>query len=442
MPIRLHVLKGKDVGSVLVIPDDSGKTLGRSKTADIPLDDPLLSRQHIKVSIQDGVARISDLKSSNGTFLNGEKIAEARIVDGDRIKIGGHVFHIEVLPPGAAVSGGAGSLAAAVAGTASVSEGPPLILRGELRFCSTCGRALAHEAVVERVPGEVLCPDCAEGGTAPGHLIEGFELLEKIGEGKLGPVYKARHLTLMKQVAIKVIRSERAVDEQCLRRFMREAKIGGRLFHPHIVEMYDAAVSDGHYYISLELIDGETLDQRIRREGPLPPADVVHVGTRVADALRYAFEHGVVHRNVRPSNIFIGRRGEVKLGDFGLAKSLDETDARIVTPPGVGKGTLFYSPPEQLIDARKADQRADVYGLAATLYHALAGRPPFDAPQVGEAIQNVLEGRLVPLEQARPDCPRDLAAVIGYALAREPERRYPSPGDFLAALRAIPQPAA
>jgi tRNA A-37 threonylcarbamoyl transferase component Bud32 len=438
MPVRIHILKGNDVGNVILIPDGENRTLGRSKTADVRIDDPLLSRQHVRIAIQDGVARLTDLNSSNGTYLNGEKVAEARVVDGDRFKIGSHVFHIEVLPPGAALTGAAGSRAAAAAAVAAIASGPPLVTRGELKFCRHCHKALAFEGIVEPTPGDVLCVDCADGKTVESELIEGFQLIEKIGEGKLGPVFKARHLTLMKNVAIKVVRSDRAVDEQCLRRFMREAKIGGRLFHPHIVEMYDAAVSDGHYYISMEYVEGETLDERIHRTGPVAWQEATSIGLKVADALRYAFEHRIIHRNVRPANVFLGRKGEVKLADFGLAKAVDETDPRLVTPPGVGKGTLFYTSPEQLTDARQADQRSDVYALGATLYFAVVGVPPFDAPSVPEVVQNILEGHLVPVEMLRPDCPRELTVAIGTCLAREKERRFPTPGDLLAALRTVP----
>jgi tRNA A-37 threonylcarbamoyl transferase component Bud32 len=434
MPIKLHVVKGKEPGQVLVVPDEGAVIIGRSRNADICLDDQMLSRQHIRVESRQGAAIVTDLASSNGTFVNGEKIKETRLSTGDKIKIGNHIFHVEVA---CGATGAEGSAQAARGGLAALGGGPAQ--PREVVFCALCYRATTTAEAVEKLGGSWLCPDCADGRPFPENMIDGFRIVEKLGEGKLGPTFKAKHLALNKYVAIKIIRAERASDENVLKRFVREAKIGGRLFHPNIVEMYDAAVSNGHYYITSEWIEGDSLAGRIEREGRVSPPEVLSIAAKIAEALAYAHAQRILHRDVRPANVFLGKKGEVKLGGFGLARPLGAPgEYGEITPPREGKGTLHYIPPEQIEDAREVDHRADLYSLGATMYHALAGAPPFDAPSIGETIENVKAGRFVTLDKFQPPVPAEVAAVVHYAMNRDRAHRYASAQDFLNAIRAVP----
>ena len=432
MSLKLHVVKGREPGQVIVVPDDSKVVIGR-KNADVCLDDQMLSRQHMMIELRGGQATIADLGSSNGTFLNGDKIAESRLSHGDKIKIGGHILHVEL------ASGAAGAVGAAEAAQGGVQAimGAALARR-EVVFCMTCCRTIPVEQTTQ-IQGAPYCIDCAEGTTVPESLIEGFKIVQRLGDGRLGPVFKARHLALMKYVALRVVRSEQAVDERSLRRFAREAKIGGRLHHPNIVELYDAAQSHGHYYITLEFVDGETLEERIRTARP-DSRETLRIGARVADALRHAFEsHKVVHRNVKPACIFLGKKGEVKLGDFGLCRSLDPQE-NIGDATAVGEmwGTLHYMAPEQLEDARGVDQRADVYGLGATLYHAITGVRPFESPSIGESLERIRAGAVEPADKiAGKACPRGLAALIARCMDRERSRRFQSAAEVLTGLTAL-----
>lgn len=434
MPIKLHIVKGKEPGQVLTVPDGGSLIIGRSKNADVCLDDQMLSRQHMKVEARLGVAIVSDLASSNGTYLNGERVKESRLATGDKIKIGSHIFHVEL---GDGMTGADGSRAAAAGGLGALAGAQ----KREVVFCSQCYRATTTAEAKETIGGTYLCPDCADGQPFPEGMIEGFKIAQKIGQGKLGPVFKARHLALMKYVAIKIIRHERAVDENVVRRFVREAKIGGRLFHPNILEMYDAAVSQGqHYYVTMEWIDGDTLGERITAAGAQAPLEVLKIGAKIAEALAYAHSQKVVHRDVRPAHIFLGKKGDVKLGGFGLARPLEGATEEFgeITPVGEGKGTLYYIPPEQLADAHAADHRADIYALGAAMYHAIAGTPPFDAPSVGETIENVKAGRFLTLDKARADCPPEVAAVVHYAMNHDRAHRFQSAAELLNSIRAVP----
>jgi len=432
MSLKLHVVKGKEPGQVIVVPDDAKVVIGR-KNADVCLDDQLLSRQHMKVELRAGQALIADMGSSNGTFLNGDKISESRLAHGDKIKIGGHILHVEIA---SGAAGAAGAQAAAQAGVQAILDAP--LARRETVFCARSGRAIPIDEA-RNVGGLPVSEDCVEGAPLPEGIIEGFKIVARIADGRLGPIYKARHLALMKYVTLRVLRSDFATDERRLKRFAREAKIGGRLHHPSIVELYDAAQSHGHYYMTLELVDGETLEERMLTARP-DSKETLRIGARIADALRYAFDSfKVVHRNVKPSNIFLSKKGEVKLGDFGLCRSLDPAE-NVGEATGTGEvwGTLPYLAPEQLEDARSADQRADIYGLGATLYHAITGARPFEAASLPEMFERIRTGTLDPAEKvAGKACPRALSQVIARCMERDKARRFQSAGELLQALTAL-----
>jgi tRNA A-37 threonylcarbamoyl transferase component Bud32 len=429
MPVKLHCIKGVEAGQVLVIPDGGELVIGRSQGADISLDDKLLSRKHVKLSVRDRAALVEDLQSSNGTYLNGERVTrETRVVHSDRIKIGSHIFQVELSEDMV----GAPTASGGTAGS-SAQPGQPR----QIVFCCVCLRAVPSDQAVRNPGYGDACPDCADTSQWPQDMLEGFQLVERIGEGRLGVVFKARHLALQKYVAIKVVRSERIRDETALRRYMREAKIGGRLFHANIVEMYDAAVSRGHYYISMEYIEGETLRQRIGLYGALPVAEIVNYGGRIAEALAYAHDQGVVHRDVTPACIFLGKLGQVKLGDFGLGR-LNLPDEPRLTPRGEPLGSLCFMAPEQLEDAGEADARVDIYGLGAALYQGLTGRLPFYAETLPGILDNRRRGALTPLIQARPDCPEALAAIVAHCLAQDRAQRYQTAAELAAALKALP----
>ncbi|MGE0144030.1 MAG: bifunctional serine/threonine-protein kinase/formylglycine-generating enzyme family protein [Planctomycetota bacterium] len=298
---------------------------------------------------------------------------------------------------------------------------------------------LARSVLFKRaMPGRVLLD--AEPGL-PWATLGGYRLVRKLGEGGMGVVFLAEQADLGRLVALKVLRAELALSPVAIERFAREARALARLQHPGIVNVHVFGEDQGVRYFTMELLPGENLDERIERSereagANLPTALVLNFGAQIADALDAAHRAGIVHRDVKPQNIRVLPDGRAVLLDFGLARDVNSADATITREFA---GSPAYAAPEQIaLRAGTAiDARADIYGLGATLYHALSGRPCFRGDTVEAVLHQVLTTDPVPLRRLRADCPRDLQVVIARALEKEPARRYPTAAEFAADLRAV-----
>jgi eukaryotic-like serine/threonine-protein kinase len=267
-----------------------------------------------------------------------------------------------------------------------------------------------------------------------GELIAGrYELEELVGTGGMSSVYRAYDRQLERHVALKVLHERLGADDEHVSRFRHEARAVAQLSHPNIVTVIDRFEDGGRQYIVFEYVDGESLKQLCERTGPLPVRRALEIALAVADGLAYAHEHGVVHRDVKPQNVLLSRDGEVKVTDFGIARSLDAESGLTVT--GTVLGTSSYLSPEQASGLR-VTPAADVYSLGVVLYELLAGEVPFaGGNQVVVALRHVNE--LPPsLLGRRPDLPVRLADAVARALQKEPERRFASMDDFAAELHA------
>jgi serine/threonine protein kinase len=260
-----------------------------------------------------------------------------------------------------------------------------------------------------------------------------YELLEQIGRGGMGTVYKAVHMRLKRPVAIKLLPGERTRHPQTLDRFLREMEAVGRLDHPHLVRAHDAGECEGQYYLAMEFLEGQNLAQVVRTRGPLPIAEACEAVRQAALGLQYAHEHGLVHRDVKPSNLMLTPQGQVKVLDLGLARLVAE-------PAGDGEmtaadqvlGTGDFMAPEQASDTRQADARSDIYSLGCTLYFLLTGRAPFSDPQHPTLLKKLIAHAnepAPPIHQFRPDVPGHLVAALDRMLAKEPESRYASAAE-------------
>jgi predicted Ser/Thr protein kinase len=251
-----------------------------------------------------------------------------------------------------------------------------------------------------------------------------FRLERELGRGGMGVVYLSRQEDLGRAVALKVLPLNALPDAEAAERFIREAHSCARLHHEHIVQVYEAGRAEGHLYIAMEFLDGESLAGRVKR-GALPPDETARLGARVARALQHAHESGVVHRDVKPENILVDRAGRPCLVDFGLARNVT---LGALTMTGGLLGTPMYMSPEQAAGARDIDGRTDVYSLGLTLHALARGGTPYDATTpIARLLQDVQTVEPLPLG---PDVPRDLRTIIAKASDKEPARRYATAAEL------------
>ena len=275
---------------------------------------------------------------------------------------------------------------------------------------------------------------------AAGARLGPYEIQSALGAGGMGEVYRARDSRLERDVALKVLPAAALADETARARLVREARLASKLNHPHICTIYDVGESEGRTYVAMELVEGQSLSDRVAR-GALPIAEVVAYGQQMAGALAHAHAKGVVHRDFKSANVVVTPEGEVKALDFGLAKRLASDELadgttrsrQSLTEAGVVAGTLAYMAPEQL-RGRPADARSDIWALGVVLYELAAGRRPFQG-KTGFELSSAILSQPIPAVPA--SVPAPLAAVIDRCLAKEPGERYQRADDVRAALEAL-----
>lgn len=297
------------------------------------------------------------------------------------------------------------------------------------RFCPFCGAKLPTE---EKKPSDPLI----------GRVIDGkYAIIERIGSGAMGNIYKAEHKALSKIVAIKVLHKHLVREESHIKRFHREAKAASKLNHPNCITILDfGQTSDGWSYIAMEYLPGRDLCRILFEEGPLPPARAVHIMAQVLDALDEAHANGVIHRDLKPENVMIEKlRSDpdfVKVLDFGIAKirDFDGTEqSSFKTATGMVFGTPEYMSPEQ-IRGEELDGRSDLYSLGVVLYQTLCGDLPFKGESVLEVATAHLTQPPPPLCERRPGLPKALYDVVGKLMAKKREDRYATASEAREAL--------
>jgi WD40 repeat protein/tRNA A-37 threonylcarbamoyl transferase component Bud32 len=278
-------------------------------------------------------------------------------------------------------------------------------------------------------------------GRAAGLRLGAYVLLDKLGEGGMGAVYKAHHQKLGRVVAVKVIRKERLSHPDAVRRFQREIQAAARLVHPSVILAYDADEADDRHFFVMEYVEGTDLARLVRRQGPLPVGLACDCVRQAALALQHAHEHGLVHRDVKPSNLLLtaGPSPVVKVLDLGLARlqAAASEESTTLTQEGAVMGTPDYIAPEQARDSHTVDIRADLYSLGGTLYYLLTGRVPFPGGTLTEKLLKHQFDEPAPVERLRPDVPPEVAGVVRRLMAKRPEERYQTPAELAMALAAV-----
>ncbi|MCX6904249.1 MAG: serine/threonine-protein kinase [Verrucomicrobia bacterium] len=263
-----------------------------------------------------------------------------------------------------------------------------------------------------------------------------FELRSIIASGGMGTVYRAFDMTLHRMVAVKMRKKEMAGDQEVLTGFYREARAGAALNHTNIIHTYTFDEFEGQPYLVMELADTDSLDRWIERAGRLPELAVLDIGIKVASALDTALKHNLLHRDIKPANILFNEEKEPKLVDFGLARVADEEKAEY---EGTIWATPYYVAPEK-IRREMEDFKSDMYSLGGTLYHALTGRVPFDAPTVKELILAHVNQPLVPPIEVIPEITQATSDALVRAMAKQPKDRFRTYDEFIMALTTSRSP--
>jgi hypothetical protein len=446
--------------------------MGASEQAHLRLtDDPFVSGIHCLVETRGLRCSLRDLRSRNGTWINGRRVDTGELADGDQLRVGrtpiavsandGHATATDLtcvrcgrtMP--APASGGAQPEFVCAACWDTESESRQHTARLDAyESCARCGEAvptanLDGRAIDFRPFASYLCEQCSTKDQAHGpqepESVGDYIVLRRIGTGGFGAVSLARHRPTGRLAAVKTaLGSVLSDDERAANWFRREMAIARDLVHPHIARWYDSGSDERAIYFASEYVSGGDLERRLRmtgREG-LPAREAVDFAIQTLAALEFAHERGIVHRDVKPPNLLVARepdgREVVKVSDFGLAKSFVSAGASLLTRMGEARGTPLFMAPEQFLNYRFVGPPVDVYAVAVTLYHLLTGKAIFDASAAragerdrdaavrenGELLRMVLEEDRVPVRERRRDLHESLAALVDIAVQRDAADRF------------------
>lgn len=466
-------------GNKIVIHQHDVYLFGRANDCHVrmPEDDPLVSRHHFLLECSPPQAVLRDLSSLHGTHVNGVKYggrsqrallaADESMVHkgvvlraGDRVTVGRTTFGVDLEQAPRCANCGAedeSALASQATGKETLwfcSACLPARKRHEPSkgrfsglFCCECGRSVSSHAH-RTADGFAICEECLPRGCVnperiaarlldqaaaecrddPPPKIPDYELLELVGQGASGHVYRGHRLKDRRPVAVKVLPSRAAASARARREFVREMEITRGLVHPHIVRLLDHGACQDVFYLVTEYCDAGNAQTLVQRAGGcIPLAEATRVALETLDALSFIHQANQVHRDVKPANILLlrdGGRRVAKLADLGLAKNFQLAGLSGMTLAGQFAGTYEFMPREQLTGYRFMKPSSDVWSLAATYYHLLTGHYPFDFSLGQDKAAVVLESKVIPIQRRDPTVPPAIAAIIHRALSPQPDQRY------------------
>ncbi|HEY3580864.1 MAG TPA: FHA domain-containing serine/threonine-protein kinase [Pyrinomonadaceae bacterium] len=420
MQVNLKVIAGPYKGRIFSFTQHDSFLIGRSRDAHLCLpDDRYFSRNHCLLEINPPRSFLRDLNSTNGTFLNGRRVADADLHDGDRIQCGETILIVEVI---------ANDTSDLSETTQDAFPRRPVLVMVE---CLNCGRREQAQASAPDEQLMFLCEDCRIELKRSPQAIPGYDTVKLLGRGGMGSVMLGRQQSTGRAVAIKTLLPEFAVSEKALRRFMREIDVAAALKHRNIVEFIDRGTHNGVVYLVSEYVDGSDACKLAEMSGGcLPYDDGISIVSQSLEALSYAHAQGYIHRDFKDQNILVSGRSphlSAKLTDFGLAKSFAHSGMSGVTMAGEMAGTLAYMSPEQLRNFRDVKPQSDIYAVGMTAYSLLSGSLALDLTNkssVNDTIRAIFEQPAVPLRQRAPHLPPAVCEIIDRALAKDPAQRW------------------
>ena len=307
------------------------------------------------------------------------------------------------------------------------------VLRGDYPNDSV---ALAERLVAQKLLTEYQAQRIL-AGKSHGFAVGRYIIMDRLGAGSMGRVYKAQHQLMDRVVALKIISPGIVTNERVVHRFQREMRLVGRLDHPNVVRAYDADKIENVLFIVMEYVPGQSLSQLLRSRGPLTPADVINYATQAALGLAHAHVQGIVHRDIKPSNLLVSDSHQLKVLDLGLGVLTDaDTQGTFMTADGVTVGTVDYMSPEQAC-GKELDGRSDLFSLGCSLYHILSGQLPFPGDSQVERLGKRLNEKPIPILDLKPGLPSRLVQALDKLLANKPEDRYQTAEEAAEAFQAI-----
>jgi eukaryotic-like serine/threonine-protein kinase len=421
MLVNLKVTDGPYRGRIFTFTQHDSFLIGRNPEAHLCLpEDRYFSRNHCLLEINPPHSFLRDLGSTNGTFVNGQRVREVFLNNGDRIQCGETILSVEV-----AVEDFRSQRLDLENKTTA-----PVVVMVE---CLNCGRREQAQASAIDERFSFICEECRIELKRSPQPVPGYDTVKLIGRGGMGAVMLGRAQRTGRAVAIKTLLPEFAVSDKAMKRFLREIDVAAALKHRNIVEFIDRGTHNGVVYLVTEFVEGCDASRLAETKGGFLPYDeAVSIISQSLEALSYAHSEGYIHRDFKDQNILISGQGRslvAKLTDFGLAKSFAHSGMSGVTMAGEMAGTLAYMSPEQLRNFRDVKPQSDIYAVGMTAYSLLTGTIALDIPKkssVGNTIRAIFEQPTIPLRQRAPHLPQSVCDIIDRALEKEPTKRWQS----------------
>jgi eukaryotic-like serine/threonine-protein kinase len=429
MQVILRVQAGPYKGRVFTFNQPDTFLIGRANESHLCLtDDRFFSRHHCLLEISPPRCFLRDLGSTNGTFVNGQRVREVFLNNGDQIQGGATILLVEVV---AEQNWNSETI------SSEIKTQPAIVLVE----CLNCGRREQAQATQPDEHMTFLCEDCRIELKRTPQPVPGYDMVKVLGRGGMGCVMLGRDQRTGRAVAIKTLLPEFAVSDKAMRRFMREIDVAAALKHPNIVEFLDRGTTNGVVYLVSEFVDGADASKlAASKGGRIPYPETISIISQALDALAYAHKQGYIHRDFKDQNILVTGTWpnlNAKLTDFGLAKSFTQSGMSGVTMVGEMAGTLAYMPPEQLRNFRDVRPQSDIYAVGMTAYSLLTGSLALElrgGTSVSDTIKAIFDQPATPLRQRAPSIPEQVCEIIDRALAKDPATRWQSAAAMRTAL--------
>jgi len=424
----LRIVGGDLDGHVVIVPADRPITLGRGSNNDVQIHDKKLSRTHCQVMIARGKCVVTDLNSTNGTYVGGERIEERALSPGDVITLGTITMKVafrEEDTPGAEA---ASAVAYCVECGKPISQAAFDTGRAKVisrrAYCEECRTGFAAPAGEEEAEFEEAVPVEVDVDLAAGERFAGYTMGEQLRSTLYGTQFWATKKELGNPVMLTLLRS---MDPDWANKFLHACYETGSLIHPNILLLYETGEDDKRFYYSTESVQGHTIEELLSSQGAMPPREALSLSDQIGHAVSYAHEKHVPHGTLAPCNVYVKADRSCKVAEFGLAALSPMSPA--VSPFALS--LMPYRAPEQLRQRVMASIEHDVYSIGAILYHMLSGKPPFEGKSTKDVRENVLDGKVQPLRSLVPNLTDSVVKIVERCMASSPAGRYQWPRELL-----------